>query len=141
MTFASASQFHVYLPCGQRRLAKCLNSVLNVKAVVAAFNQEKALREHSDNLRFKHGEGPRVTNLTKADDGARLDTGTRNGGDNMLDVLLSAHLLIMIMKLLVTKNKRIFMIYRVNAKCNAPHLGRFPTQFKFNQDWKWQMNS
>ena len=25
------------------RLAKCLNSVLNVKAVVAAFNQEKAL--------------------------------------------------------------------------------------------------
>ena len=24
-------------------LAKCLNSVLNVKAVVAAFNQEKAL--------------------------------------------------------------------------------------------------
>ena len=25
------------------RLAECLNSVLNVKAVVAAFNQEKAL--------------------------------------------------------------------------------------------------
>ena len=25
------------------RLAKCLNSVLNVKAVVTAFNQEKAL--------------------------------------------------------------------------------------------------
>ena len=25
------------------RLAKCLNSVLNVKVVVAAFNQEKAL--------------------------------------------------------------------------------------------------
>ena len=25
------------------RLAKCLNSVLNVKAVLAAFNQEKAL--------------------------------------------------------------------------------------------------
>ena len=25
------------------RLAKCLNSVLKVKAVVAAFNQEKAL--------------------------------------------------------------------------------------------------
>ena len=25
------------------RLAQCLNSVLNVKAVVAAFNQEKAL--------------------------------------------------------------------------------------------------
>ena len=30
--------------CGvNASLAKCLNSVLNVKAVVAAFNQEKAL--------------------------------------------------------------------------------------------------
>ena len=36
MTFASASQLHVYLPWG-------LNSVLNVKALVGAFNQEKAL--------------------------------------------------------------------------------------------------
>ena len=33
MTFASVSQFHVYLPLG----------VLNAKAVVAAFIQEKAL--------------------------------------------------------------------------------------------------
>ena len=40
MTFASASKFHVYLPWGQR---PCLNSVLNVKALVGAFNQEKAL--------------------------------------------------------------------------------------------------
>ena len=37
MTFASATQFHVYLPSGQGPF------VLNVKAVVAAFNQEKAL--------------------------------------------------------------------------------------------------
>ena len=34
----SASQFHVYLLWGQRPF-----SVLNVKGVVAAFNQEKAL--------------------------------------------------------------------------------------------------
>ena len=36
-------KFHVYLPWGQRPFSMCLNSVLNVKAVVAAFNQEKAL--------------------------------------------------------------------------------------------------
>ena len=36
MIIALASQFHVYLPWG-------LNSVLNVKAVVAALNQERAL--------------------------------------------------------------------------------------------------
>ena len=36
MTFASASQLHVYLPWGQRQR-------LNVKALVGAFNQEKAL--------------------------------------------------------------------------------------------------
>ena len=39
MTFASGTQFHVYLPWGH----KCFNSVLNVKALVGAFNQEKAL--------------------------------------------------------------------------------------------------
>ena len=39
MTFGSTSQFHFYLPWGQRRF----NSVLNVKALVGAFNQEKAL--------------------------------------------------------------------------------------------------
>ena len=38
MTFALRTQFHVYFLWGQR-----LNSVLNVKAVVATFNQEKAL--------------------------------------------------------------------------------------------------
>ena len=38
MIIVSASQFHVYLP-----LSICLNSVLNVKALVGAFNQEKAL--------------------------------------------------------------------------------------------------
>ena len=40
MTFASRTQFHVERPWGQR---PCLNSVLNVKALVGAFNQEKAL--------------------------------------------------------------------------------------------------
>ena len=39
MIIALASQFHVYLPWGQL----CLNSVLNVKALVGAFNQEMAL--------------------------------------------------------------------------------------------------
>ena len=44
MTFALASQFHVYTYCGVKaRLAYCLNSVLNVKALIGAFNQEKAL--------------------------------------------------------------------------------------------------
>ena len=44
MTFASASQFHVYTYCGVKaRVAYCLNSVLNVKALIGAFNQEKAL--------------------------------------------------------------------------------------------------
>ena len=40
MSFVSGSQFHVYL---QWVNAYCLNSVLNVKALVGAFNQEKAL--------------------------------------------------------------------------------------------------
>ena len=45
MTFVSATQFHVERPWGQRpfSIALCLNSVLNVKVVVATFNQEKAL--------------------------------------------------------------------------------------------------
>ena len=43
MTFASVSQFHVYLLCLGACLAYCLNSVLNVKALVGALNQEKAL--------------------------------------------------------------------------------------------------
>ena len=42
MSFASASQFHVYLPWHSACLAKCLNSALNVKALVATFNQERA---------------------------------------------------------------------------------------------------
>ena len=44
LIFVSVSQFHVYLPWGQH-LAQCLNSVLNVKLLVGAFNQEKALVE------------------------------------------------------------------------------------------------
>ena len=45
MIIASQTQFHIYLPWGQCpfSIVSCLNSVLNVKAVVAAFNQEKAL--------------------------------------------------------------------------------------------------
>ena len=42
MIIALVSQFHVYLLWGQH-LAQCLNSVLNVKALVGAFNQEEAL--------------------------------------------------------------------------------------------------
>ena len=37
------NQFHVYLPWVNAFLAKCLNSVLNVKALEGTFNQEKAL--------------------------------------------------------------------------------------------------
>ena len=43
MAFVSVSQFHVYLPWVNTCLAWCLNSVVNVKALVGAFNQEKAL--------------------------------------------------------------------------------------------------
>ena len=42
-TFASVSQFHIYLLLVNACLALCLNSVLYVKALVGAFNQEKAL--------------------------------------------------------------------------------------------------
>ena len=38
MIIVPGTQFHIYLLC-----LKCLNSVLNVKVVVATFNQEKAL--------------------------------------------------------------------------------------------------
>ena len=53
MTFASVSQFHVYVNVHS---AWCLNSVLNVK-VVAAFNLEKALVGAFSvltNLRMEH---------------------------------------------------------------------------------------
>ena len=43
MTFASRTQFHIGRSWGQCLFSIELNSVLNVKAVVAAFNQEKAL--------------------------------------------------------------------------------------------------
>ena len=36
-------RFHVNLPWVNTRLAQCLNSVLNVKALVDAFNQEQDL--------------------------------------------------------------------------------------------------
>ena len=45
MAFASLSQFHVYLPWLNTWFEKCLNSVLNVKALIGTFNQEKALGE------------------------------------------------------------------------------------------------
>ena len=41
MKFASASQFHVYLPWGQQLISYmsyCLNSVLNVRALGGAFS-------------------------------------------------------------------------------------------------------
>ena len=38
-----ANQFHIYLTWVNTCLALCLNSVLNVKALEGAFNQEKAL--------------------------------------------------------------------------------------------------
>ena len=41
--FALASHFHVYLLWVNICSEKCLNSVLNVNALVGAFNQEKAL--------------------------------------------------------------------------------------------------
>ena len=37
------SLFHVYLQYVNACLGQCLNSVLNVKALVGTFNQEKAL--------------------------------------------------------------------------------------------------
>ena len=37
------TQLHVYLPWVNACLAKCLNSVLNVKVLVGTFNQEKTL--------------------------------------------------------------------------------------------------
>ena len=40
MIIVSRTQFHSWV---NARLAKCLNSVLNVKLLVGAFNQEKAL--------------------------------------------------------------------------------------------------
>ena len=43
MTFVTVSQFDIYLQCLSARLAKCHNSVLNVKALLGAFNQERAL--------------------------------------------------------------------------------------------------
>ena len=46
MIIASRTQLHVERPWGKPLfsiVSYCLNSVLNVKAVVAAFNQEKAL--------------------------------------------------------------------------------------------------
>ena len=43
MTFALAPKFTSTYPGVNVRLAKCLNSVFNVKPVVAAFNKEKAL--------------------------------------------------------------------------------------------------
>ena len=56
--FCVSVPFHIYLPWVNVFLANCLNSVLNVKAVVATFNQEKALQEEvivksSANLRLK----------------------------------------------------------------------------------------
>ena len=58
MIIASRTQFHVERPC--------LNSVLNVKALVGAFNQEKALVGAFSVIVQLHG---------LIDCGTRLDTG------------------------------------------------------------------
>ena len=43
MTFASRTHFHIERPWGQRPFSIVSFSVLNVKALVGAFNQEKAV--------------------------------------------------------------------------------------------------
>ena len=43
MNSVLGTKFHISYRGVSTRLAKCLNSVLNVKALVAAFNQERAL--------------------------------------------------------------------------------------------------
>ena len=43
MIYVLAFQFHAYLQCLGAQLTKCLNTVLKVKAIVGALNQEKAL--------------------------------------------------------------------------------------------------
>ena len=43
MIYVLAFQFHAYLQCSGAQLTKCLNTVLKVKALVGALNQEKAL--------------------------------------------------------------------------------------------------
>ena len=56
MIISLVSECHICLLWDQHPF-KCFNSVLNVKAVVAAFNQEKALVGAFSvimNLRFKH---------------------------------------------------------------------------------------
>ena len=45
MTFKLESRFHITYHGVNSHLAQCLNSVLNVKALEGAFNQEKALVE------------------------------------------------------------------------------------------------
>ena len=43
MIFVLAAQFLIYLTCLNANLAYCLNRFLIVKALVGAFNKEKAL--------------------------------------------------------------------------------------------------
>ena len=69
MIIASASQFH--LPCLGTCLAQCLNSVLNVRALVGAFNQHKALDgafsvtvKTDDCLKLQLRVSPRPPNIT-----------------------------------------------------------------------------
>ena len=65
MIIASRTQFHVERPWGQCQFS-IVDSVLNVKAVVAAFNQEKALVGAFSvitNLRMELYEALVTTNL------------------------------------------------------------------------------
>ena len=43
MTFPPVYQFHIYLQWVNARLELCLNSVLNVKELLGAFNLSRAL--------------------------------------------------------------------------------------------------
>ena len=50
MIIVSGTQFHFYLPWVNAHLAQCLDSVLNVKALVGDFNQEKAVVKYGPSL-------------------------------------------------------------------------------------------
>ena len=76
MIFALVSQFHIYLPWVNARLAKCISSVINVKVLVGAFNQETKVR-----VQLWWGGGWKVEDTTEA--GVSV-TGTRGAGRQSL---------------------------------------------------------
>ena len=58
MIFVKATHFHIYLLSLSACLAQCLSSVLNVKVVVGAFNQEKALVGAFSVIIYEPSDGP-----------------------------------------------------------------------------------